>query len=82
MSTDHEIPGSLTVTLIGPDELRRKAVAAALADCNVGAMREFTSYPTNLEELPEMLAKHYDVILVDLDSDPEYALDVLSLIHI
>jgi pilus assembly protein CpaE len=55
-------------------------VAAALADCNVGAMREFTSYPTNLEELPEMLAKHYDVILVDLDSDPEYALDVVEAI--
>jgi pilus assembly protein CpaE len=80
MSTDHQNPGSLTVTLIGPDEVRRKAVAAALADCNVGAMREFTSYPTNLEELPEMLAKHYDVILVDLDSDPEYALDVVEAI--
>jgi pilus assembly protein CpaE len=55
-------------------------VAAALADCNVGAMREFTSYPSNLEELPEMLAKQYDVILVDLDADPEYALDVVEAI--
>jgi pilus assembly protein CpaE len=81
MPTEQQNSGGLTVTLIGPDESRRKAVAAALADCNVGAMREFTSYPTNLEELPEMLAKHYDVILVDLDSDPEYALDVVEAIY-
>jgi len=81
MPSDEQVSGNLTVTLIGPDEGRRKAVAAALADCNVGAMREFTSYPTNLEELPEMLAKHYDVILVDLDSDPEYALDVVEAIY-
>ncbi len=80
MPPDEQDSGSLTVTLIGPDEGRRKVLAAALADCNVGAMREFTSYPSNLEELPEMLAKHYDVILVDLDSDPEYALDVVEAI--
>jgi pilus assembly protein CpaE len=80
MPTEQQDSGSITVTLIGPDEARRKAVTAALAECNVGAMREFTSYPSNLEELPEMLAKQYDVILVDLDSDPEYALDVVEAI--
>ena len=80
MPSEPQNAGNLSVTLIGPDEGRRKAIAAALADCNVGSMREFTSYPTNLEDLPEMLAKHYDVVLVDLDSDPEYALDVVESI--
>jgi pilus assembly protein CpaE len=80
MPPDHQNAESLNLALIGPDEVRRKALTTALADCNVEAIREFTTYPTNLEELPEMLAKNYDVILVDLDSNPEYALDVVEAI--
>ncbi|MGA3263402.1 MAG: AAA family ATPase [Terracidiphilus sp.] len=37
-------------------------------------VREFTSYPESIDDLPRVLQQHYDVIIVDLDSDPEFAL--------
>jgi pilus assembly protein CpaE len=78
MDPDSPIPGALSVTVIGPDLSRRQSIVGALNSCAVGPIREFTSYPAGLEDLPQMLAKNYDVILVDLDSDPEYALDVVE----
>src|SRR5579863_5906040 len=81
MASNSQNPGPLSITLIGPDDARRGAVVEALAGCQVGPVREFSSYPAGLEDLPQMLAKHYDVIFVDLDSDPEYALDVVESIY-
>jgi pilus assembly protein CpaE len=78
MASESSIPGALSVTVIGPDLARRQSIVGALNSCAVGPIREFTSYPAGLEDLPQMLAKNYDVILVDLDSDPEYALDVVE----
>lgn len=80
MASNPQTPGSLSITLIGPDDARRKAVLEALAACDAGSVREFTSYPAGVEDLPQMLAKNYDVIFVDLDSDAEYALDLVESI--
>ncbi len=70
--------GILDVALIGSDEQRRKAVAAALLGRPGLALREFSSFPENLDDLPEMLGRHYDVFIVDLDSDPDYAFDLVE----
>jgi pilus assembly protein CpaE len=72
--------GQLSVLLIGPDEQRRKSVADALSGCAVGIIREHRSYPAGLDGLPHLL-ELCDVVIVDLDSDPERALDVVEGIY-
>lgn len=70
----------LSIALIGPDEDRRRAVATALAECRAAKVREFSSYPTSLDEVPRLLEQYFDVILIDLDSDPEFALELVESI--
>jgi pilus assembly protein CpaE len=43
-------------------------------------VQEFYSYPLNLDKLPEMLARRYDVVFIDLDGDRESALDAVQSI--
>jgi len=69
----------LTVALIGPEEQRRKIVARALAGPQTGLTREFSSYP-DLDDLPRLLEEDFDVVIVDLDSNPEHALDLVESI--
>src|ERR1035437_5580244 len=70
----------LSIALIGPDEGRRKAAATALAECQGGEIREFSSYPPSLDDVPRLLEQHYDIIIIDLDSHPEYALELVESI--
>jgi pilus assembly protein CpaE len=68
----------LSIALIGPNAERRSAVVMALADCGGSEVCEFSSYPPGLDDVPRMLEENYDVIMVELDSDPEYALDLVE----
>ncbi len=82
---DDQYPDSLgsdmpSIALIGPDEERRGAVGTALAECRGGEVREFSSYPPSLDDMPKLLEQHYDVIIIDLDSHPEYALELVESI--
>ncbi|HUD74954.1 MAG TPA: response regulator, partial [Terracidiphilus sp.] len=82
---DDQYPDSLgsdvlSIALIGPDEDRRRAAASALANCQGGEIREFSSYPPSLDDVPKLLEQHYDVIIIDLDSNPEYALELVESI--
>jgi Flp pilus assembly CpaE family ATPase len=71
--------GTLSIALIGPDEPLRKAVARSLADCRAGGeVREFSSYPPSLDDVPRLLDEHYNVIIIDLESDREYALELVE----
>ena len=83
---NHHDPNSngaakLSIALIGPDEERRKALAGTLAGFHAGAVREFSSYPPYLDNVPKMLDRYYDVIIIDLDSDLEYALELVESIR-
>ena len=69
----------LSVALIGPEEQRRKAVARALAGPQTSVTREISTYP-GLDDVPRLLAEEYDVIIVELDSNPEHALDLVECI--
>jgi len=69
----------LTIALIGPDQQRRSTVAIALAGLQAGLTREFSTYP-DLDEVPRLMQDNYDVMIVDLDSNPEYALDLIETI--
>jgi Flp pilus assembly CpaE family ATPase len=70
----------LSIALIGPDEERRKAAATALAGCQGGEIREFSSYPPSLDDVPKLLEQHFDVIIIDLDTRAEYALELVESI--
>src|ERR1035437_4599532 len=70
----------LSIALIGPDAERRKAASTALAGCQGGEIREFSTYPPSLDDVPRLLEQHYDVIIIDLDSYPEYALELVESI--
>ena len=72
--------GTLSVAVISPDSRRRNAATDALAQCQSGPIREFTSYPPNLNDVPQMLTRDFDVVIVDLDTDPEYALNLVKSI--
>jgi pilus assembly protein CpaE len=84
MSTAIQFPdplisvGDLSIAVISPDEQRRSAVTCILGECQYGPIREFISYPTNLNDLSQVLGNNFDVVLVDLDSDLEYALKLVE----
>jgi pilus assembly protein CpaE len=71
---------NLSIALIGPDERRREAVMVALARCAGNEVRAFASYPPSLGDMPRLLEEHHDVIIIDLDSDPEFALELVESI--
>jgi pilus assembly protein CpaE len=68
---------ALSVVLIGPEEEQRRAIRRALAGPQGKVAREFSNYP-DVDELAELTAGDYDVIIVHLDPDPERALDVVE----
>ncbi len=68
---------TLSVALIGPEEMRRQAVVGVLANSQARVTREFTSYP-GPDDVPSLLGANYDVIMVELDSDPDCALDLVE----
>ena len=70
--------GIVSITLIGPDEPRRKEVATALSEFPGVQLTEFSAYPIDLDDLPPILLQQRGIVIVDLDSDPEYALEVVE----
>lgn len=68
---------ALSVVLIGPDEQRRRVVAKALAGPQAKIARVVERYP-EVGDLAEIIEADYDVVIVDLDPDPELALDVVE----
>jgi pilus assembly protein CpaE len=69
----------LSVALIGPEQQNRHDVAKAVLGFHAGGVREFSSYP-QLDDLPKILAAAFDVIIVELDTNPEHALDLVEYI--
>ncbi len=66
----------LTVALVDPDNERRGAAFSALSGREEVKVTEFASYPPKLDNLPEMLAQAYDVVMIDIDTDQEFAFDL------
>jgi pilus assembly protein CpaE len=74
--------GALSLAVISPDKERRNAALRALSECQTGQIQEFASYPLGLDEAHRNLNRDFDVVLVDLDSDPKYALELVRSISI
>lgn len=67
----------LSVAVIGPEQQGRKAVAKAVISFHAGPIREFSSYP-ELDDLPKLLKSEFDIVIVELDTNPEHALDLVE----
>jgi pilus assembly protein CpaE len=70
----------LSIALVGPDQMRRAAAVTVLQTCGGNDICEFSSYPPALDDAPRMLEESYDAVLVDLDSDPAFALELVEAI--
>ncbi len=69
---------TLTVALLGPDEQRRAEVAGALSKHPGLRLQEFSSLPPKLADLPERMARTYNVIVIDVDNDPDRAFELVE----
>ena len=70
----------MSIALIGPDAGRRRVVATALAKQENRTVREFAGYPASIEDLERVLAGPCDVVMIDLDSDEQFALEIVQTI--
>jgi pilus assembly protein CpaE len=69
---------TLNVAILGPDEHRRGVIAGALTGHKGLRYKEFASYPPRLDDLSHALAQQYQVIVVDIDSNPDYAYKLIE----
>ena len=67
----------LSIALIGPEESRRRDLAVAISGPQATVSREFRYYP-ELDDVPKLFDEGYNVIIIDLDSNPEQALDLVE----
>jgi periplasmic protein TonB len=70
--------GMMSVALIGPNDAHRQTVARALATAEGRKIHEFIDYPATLSDLARMMETKFDVVLVDVDTDESYALQIIS----
>ncbi|HEY6488113.1 MAG: TonB family protein [Terracidiphilus sp.] len=76
-----ELTGSarMTVAVIGPNAAHRKVVSKALAGSETRAVREFIDYPAKLTDIQRLMEQQrFDVVMIDVDSDQSYALQVVQ----
>ena len=67
---------ALSLVLIGPNEMRRRAVAQAFSGSQATIARELSAYPA-IDDLAGIL-QAYDGVVIDLDANPEQALEVIE----
>lgn len=68
----------VSVALIGPNDAHRQVVAQALSSAQGRQVHEFNDYPTDLNDLARMMETKFDVVLVDVDTDESYALQIIA----
>jgi pilus assembly protein CpaE len=67
----------LSIALIGPDDSRRREVAMAVTGPQATVAREFRTYP-ELDDVQQLIDAAYNIVIIDLDSNPEQALDLIE----
>jgi pilus assembly protein CpaE len=67
----------LSIALIGPEDSRRREVAMAVTGPQATVAREFRTYP-ELDDVQQLIEAAYNIVIIDLDSNPEQALDLVE----
>jgi pilus assembly protein CpaE len=75
--TDRAGTDLLSVVVIGPDDRRRSDVVFALQGPLCSEPHQVSQYPKK-PQMARLIEFHPDVVLVDLDGNPESALDVVE----
>lgn len=83
MPNSNQVPESLnstplSIAVISPDASHREQAITALARFTNGRIREFISYPPGASAIAQALKQDFDVVIIDLDNDPEYALELVE----
>jgi pilus assembly protein CpaE len=73
---------SFSVAVISPDRQRRLAATSTFAQRGNVEIHEFSNYPPSLEFMPALLERAFDVILIDLDGNPRFALEMAEMLCI
>jgi pilus assembly protein CpaE len=68
-----------SVVLISPDEAARRTLRRALDTQRATILRELSVYPS-YAHLPALLESDSDAFLIEMDSDPDIAMDVVEAI--
>lgn len=69
-----------SIALIGPNATHRRVMAKALTSTEARDVREFMDYPANLGDIPHLMEEHFDVVMIDIDSDQSYAMQIIASI--
>jgi periplasmic protein TonB len=69
-----------SIALIGPNATHRRVMAEALGNSDARSVREFVDYPANLGDVPHLIDEGFDVVMIDVDSDQSYALQIIESI--
>jgi pilus assembly protein CpaE len=67
----------LSVVVIGPDDRRRSDVVFALQGPLCSEPQQMSHYP-EMSRISKLIEMDFDVVIVDLDSNPDAALDVVE----
>jgi pilus assembly protein CpaE len=73
--------GPLSIAVVSSDDKRRGDAVSALGEYPGARIQEFFSCPS-ADDLAQMLGHSFDVVIIDLDSDPERALDLVEAISV
>lgn len=68
----------LSVALLGPDDQRRNLVADVVSARPGVRLREYASFPPHAAELASTLAQNYEIVLIDVDSDPKFVFELVE----
>jgi CheY-like chemotaxis protein len=77
---DTPIKSVLSIALIGPNDDRRRTILGVLSEYQGAKVSEFTSFPPDLDELPKTVGDSYDVVVLDVESDPDYVFNLVERI--
>lgn len=68
----------LSIAVISPDRRRRILATNTFEQCGHVQMREFLDYPPSLEDAAQMLERSFDAVLIDLDANTSFALELVE----
>lgn len=71
----------LSIAVIGPDDNRRKAFLSVLASRQRDKITEFTSFPPDLGAVSRSVGERFNVVILDVDSDPDYVFELVERIN-
>ncbi len=70
----------LSIAVIGPDDFLRGSLLDTLHHSHPAEVHDFPSYPPKLQDVHNLLDQHHDVVMIELDSDPKYAQEVMRAV--